>query len=268
MTRTEPGGGLLQGRHAVVTGGGRGLGAAIAGALAAQGAHLTLMGRTAAALEERAGIIGRTYGGRARAVVVDVSEPAQVSRAFAEAIAETGAIEILVNNAGQADAGPFEDITLEGWDRLLRVNLTGPFLCIRQVLPAMLAARRGRIVTVASTAALKGYPRTAAYCASKHGVVGLTRALALETARSGVTVNAVCPGYTDDTDMLKSAIDNVRQTTGRSPDEARAMLARLSPRGTFVTPAEVADAVVWLCSPTASAITGQAIPVAAGEVMP
>jgi NAD(P)-dependent dehydrogenase (short-subunit alcohol dehydrogenase family) len=254
-------------RHAVVTGGGRGLGAAIATALAAQGAHLTLMGRTTAALEAHAAEIGRAHGVRARGVGVDVGDPAEVGRAFAEAVAHAGPVGILVNNAGQSDAAPFEDVTVEHWERLLRVNLTGPFLCSRAVVPGMIAAGWGRIVNVASTAALKGYARTTAYCASKHGVVGLTRALALEMAKAGVTVNAVCPGYTDDTDMLEAAIDNVSRATGRSSDDARAVLARLSPRGTFVTPAEVADAVVWLCSPGASAITGQAIPVAAGEVM-
>jgi NAD(P)-dependent dehydrogenase (short-subunit alcohol dehydrogenase family) len=260
-------GGVLRGRHAVVTGGGRGIGAAIASALAAEGATLTLMGRTAASLESHADAIGRAHGRRAHVVAFDVSDPVDVSRAFTEAVGRTGAVQILVNNAGQSDAAPFQDITLEDWERLMRVNLTGPFLCIQQVLPAMIAAKNGRIVNVASTAALRGYARTAGYCASKHGVVGLTRALAVETVKDGITVNAVCPGYTEDTDMLRAAIDNVSRATGRSLEEARAILARQSPRGAFVTPREVADAVLWLCSPDASAVTGQAIPVAAGEVM-
>ena len=160
-----------------------------------------------------------------------------------------------------------QEIALDGWEQILRVNLTGPLLCIQQVLPAMIAARSGRIVNVASTAGLKGYARVATYCASKHGLVGLTRAVAAETAKDGVTVNAVCPGYTADTDIVRAAVENVSRTTGRSPEEARAVLARFSPRGDLITPQEVAATVVWLCSPGASAITGQAVAVAAGELM-
>jgi len=259
--------GILQGRHTVVTGGGRGIGAAIASALAAEGANLTLMGRTATTLEQHAEALQHTYGVRAHAVVVDVGDPPDVRRAFADAVAQSGPVFVLINNAGQSDAASFSDISLDMWDRTMRVNLTGPFLCIQQVLPAMIAARSGRIVSIASTAALKGYAKVASYCASKHGVIGLTRALAAETARHGITVNAVCPGYTEDTDMLRSAVENVSRSTGRSQEEARAILAKNSPRGALITLQEVADAVVWLCSPGASAITGQAIAVAAGEVM-
>jgi NAD(P)-dependent dehydrogenase (short-subunit alcohol dehydrogenase family) len=258
---------LLRGQHAVVTGGGRGLGAAIATALAAQGAHLTLMGRTAATLEQRADAIRHTSGVRAQAIVCDVTDPASVQRAFADAFRSFGPVRLLVNNAGQADAAAFQEISLESWQRLIDVNLTGTFLCTQQVLPAMIAAGSGRIINLASTAGLKGYANVAAYCASKHGVIGLTRALAAETAKTGVTVNAVCPGYTDDTDMFSAAIDNVMRITGKSAGDARAMLAKQSPRGTLITPQEVAGAVLWLCSPGASAITGQAIAVAAGEVM-
>jgi NAD(P)-dependent dehydrogenase (short-subunit alcohol dehydrogenase family) len=264
MTGGSPG--RLAGRHAVVTGGGRGIGAAIAAALAADGAAVTLMGRTRADLEQRAGQL-RQAGGRAAAVVVDVADPAAIGAAFAAAVGHLGPIHILVNNAGQAAAGAVEDIALDDWDHLLRVNLTAPLLCIQQVLPAMIAAGWGRIVNIASTAGLTGYARVAAYGATKHGLVGLTRAVAAETARTGVTVNAVCPGYTADTDMVRTAIANVSRATGRSADEARAVLARRSPRGDLVTPAEVAATVAWLCSPGASAITGQALAVAAGEVM-
>lgn len=264
---TRPSTGALEGHHAVVTGGGRGIGAAIASALAAEGATLTLMSRTASALEQHAESLRRTHGAQAYAVVSDVADPLSVRQAFADAVGRAGPVQILINNAGLSAAAPFADTSLDSWERMIRVNLTGPFLCIQQVLPAMIAAKSGRIVSVASTAALKGYAKVAPYCASKHGVVGLTRALAAETARHGVTVNAVCPGYTDDTEMFQTAVENVRRATGRSADEARAVLTRGSPRGTLITPREVADAVVWLCSPGASAITGQAIAVAAGEVM-
>ena len=235
-------------QHAVVTGGGRGIGAAIAAALESQGLRVTVMSRNAG-------------------VKCDVSNPADVARAFAEAVDASGPVHILVNNAGQADAASFAEISLETWNRIVAVNLTGTFLCSQQVLPAMIASGAGRIVNIASTAGLKGYAKIAAYCAAKHGVVGLTRALAAETARTGVTVNAVCPGYTEGTDMFTMAVDNVSRGRGVSTDEARALLAKQSPRGTLITPQEVVDAVVWLCSPGASAITGQAIAVAGGEVM-
>jgi NAD(P)-dependent dehydrogenase (short-subunit alcohol dehydrogenase family) len=257
---------VLQGQHAVVTGGGRGLGAVIAAMLADRGADLTLMGRTAGVLEAHAESLRLTSHVRAQAVVCDVTQPEDVQRAFAEA-GTLGAVQILINNAGQADAARFQDISLASWQRMLDVNLTGTFLCTQQVLGAMIAAGSGRIVNVASVAGLKGDAKIASYCAAKHGVIGLTRALAAEIARSGITVNAVCPGYTDDTDMFRTAVTNVMRATGRSDEEARATLAKRSPRGTLITPREVADAVVWLCSPDASAVTGQAIAVAAGEVM-
>lgn len=257
----------LRGQHAVVTGGGRGLGTAIAAALAAAGADVTLMGRGAADLESHAGELRRTASGRVQAVVCDVTEAASVTKAFDAAKEAFGDVRILVNNAGIAPAVPFLEITPETWQATLAVNLTGAFLCAQQVVPSMMASGRGRIVNIASTAGLKGYARVAAYCASKHGVVGLTRALAAETASSGVTVNAVCPGYVDDTDMLRAAIDNVTGATGKSAADARRGLERLSPRGTLVTAEEVAGTVRWLCSAEASGITGQAIAVAGGEVM-
>jgi NAD(P)-dependent dehydrogenase (short-subunit alcohol dehydrogenase family) len=264
---SRPKTGVLHGRHAVVTGGGRGLGAAISTALAAEGADMTLMGRTRATIETHAAALQQTSGVQARAIVCDVSDPQAVASAFADATANLGPVRILVNNAGISEAAPSEEVSLDSWNRLLAVNLTGTFLCIQQVLPAMIAARAGRVVNVASVAGLKGFASVAGYCASKHGVVGLTRALAVETARSGITVNAVCPGYTDGTDMFRMAVANVMRAKGQSEDEALATLARNSRRGTLITPQEVADAVVWLCSPGAGAMTGQAIAVAAGEVM-
>jgi NAD(P)-dependent dehydrogenase (short-subunit alcohol dehydrogenase family) len=255
----------LRGRHVVVTGGGSGLGAAIAVALAAEGADLTLMGRTPATIERQASALQRASSVRAAAVPCDVSDPESVARAFAQAVREIGPVQVLVNNAGVAAASAFAETTLESWRQVIGVNLTGTFLCTQQVLPAMLGAANGRIINIASTAGLNGYARVAAYCAAKHGVVGLTRALAAETARAGVTVNVVCPGYIEGTRMLQSAIDNVSRVTGKSADGARAVLAKQSPSGTFVSVQDVAAKVRWLCSEEAARTTGQAIVVDGGE---
>jgi NAD(P)-dependent dehydrogenase (short-subunit alcohol dehydrogenase family) len=256
----------VQGQHAVVTGGGRGIGAAVAEALAGQGAHVTLLGRTASALDATAESIRTSFNTKVHTETCDVAQEDDVTRAFAAAVRALGAVQILINNAGQATAGPFESISLDTWNRLIAVNLTGTLLCTQQVLPAMFAAGSGRIVNIASTAGLTGYAGLAAYCATKHGIVGLTRALAVETARSGITANAVCPGYTEGTEMFTAAISNVMRTRGVSAEEARSLLTKHSPRRTPITPKEVADTVLWLCSPGATAITGQAIAVASGEV--
>jgi len=257
----------IRGQHAVVSGGGRGIGAAIAEALAAQGAHVTLLGRTTSTLEATAQALKTSHQASVHTARCDVTNPEDVTRAFADAVQSLGPIRILINNAGQAAGGAFETIPLDMWNRLIAVNLTGTLLCTQQVLPAMLAAGTGRIVNVASTAGLKGYAGLAAYCATKHGVVGLTRALAAETARTGITVNAVCPGYTEGTEMFTMAVTNVMRTRNVSADEARALLAKHSPRRTPITTKEVADTVLWLCSPDATAITGQAIAIASGEVV-
>ncbi|MFN2563412.1 MAG: SDR family NAD(P)-dependent oxidoreductase [Gemmatimonadaceae bacterium] len=256
----------LHGRHAVVTGGGRGIGAAIAIELARLGARLTLMGRDVVALSRQAKAVSRDFATEATAVSCDVSDAAAVTEAFATARDRLGDAYILVNNAGQAESAPFTETSPELWDRMLAVNLTGAYLCTREVLPAMLAASDGRIVNVASTAGLRGYSRMAAYCAAKHGLIGLTRALAAETAKRSVTVNAVCPGYTD-TDMAARGVANLVAARGITPEEALQMLTRANPIGRLTRPVEVASAVGWLCSPDAAAMTGQSIAVAGGEVM-
>jgi 3-hydroxybutyrate dehydrogenase len=251
----------LDGRHAVVTGGGRGIGAAIATALSAEGARVTLMGRNEAQLKEKAATL--PVG---QAVRCDVTEEAAVAAAFAEATRAFGPVAILINNAGAAESAPLLRTPLELFRRMLDVNLIGTFLCSRAALPDMLEAGFGRIVNVASIAGLKGAAYVAAYCAAKHGVVGLTRALALETATKGITVNAVCPSYTD-TDMVRDAIANITLKTGRSAAEAEAALVGKNPQARLIRPEEVAAAVLWLCAPGSEAITGQAIAIAGGEVM-
>ena len=249
-------------RHAVVTGAARGIGAEIARRLAADGAVLTLLGRQRDALQELADALpGAGHG----VVVADVADAQSVADAFELARAARGPVAILVNNAGQAESAPFLKTSVELWQRMLAVNLSGSFHCAQAALPDMLAARWGRIVNIASTAGQKGYAYVSAYTAAKHGVIGLTRSLALEVAAKGVTVNAVCPGYTE-TDILRDSIANVVAKTGRSADEARAGFAAGNPQQRIVQPVEVADAVAWLCGDGASAITGQSISVSGGEV--
>ncbi len=234
----------LSGKHAVVTGGGTGIGAAVAEALAGQGAKVTLMGRTVARLQAEVARIS----GAGQACAADVTDPSSVSAAFARGVETFGPVDILVNNAGVAKSAPFGRTDLELWHEMLAVNLTGVYLCCREALPPMLKNGFGRIVNIASTAGLTGYAYTSAYCAAKHGVVGLTRSLALETAKSSVTVNVVCPGYTE-TDMLKRTVENIMKKTGRSEAEARAEIVKGCPQGRLVTPQEVANAVLWLCLP-------------------
>jgi len=257
--------GALDGRHAVVTGGGRGIGAAIVLALAGQGAAVTLIGRDAARLAAVAQQVQASRG-RAGFVVADVVDEAAVTQAFAAARSAFGPVHILVNNAGAVRTAPFRTTDPSLWQEMLAVNLTGTYLCCRAALSDMLALDFGRVVNVASTAGLVGYAYVTAYCAAKHGVVGLTRALAMETAASPVTVNAVCPGYTE-TDIVRDAVTTIVSKTGKSVEEARAALTARNPQGRLVQPDEVANAVLWLCLPGSEAVTGQAISVSGGEVM-
>lgn len=244
-------------KRVLITGAGRGIGAAIARRLAREAElELVLIGRNLAPLQALASEL------RAKAQTCDVSN-AQAVQALFDAI---GPVNILVNNAGQAESAPLARTSDALWRRMLEVNLSGSFHCLRAAVPAMQAAGWGRIINVASTAAQRGYAYVAAYCAAKHGLLGLTRAAALELAKSGITVNAVCPGYTE-TNLLQNSIAHVVAKTGRSEAEARAEFAGSNPQGRLIQPEEVAETVAFLCSDAAASITGQAISISGGEVM-
>jgi NAD(P)-dependent dehydrogenase (short-subunit alcohol dehydrogenase family) len=253
-------------RHALITGAGSGIGREIALRLAAAGHAVSLAGRRAEPLQALAAGI-EAAGGRATAIPgFDVTDETAVSAGIARSVETSGDVAVLVNCAGEAPSAPFDRTGLDLWNRVIGINLTGIFVTTQAALPSLRSAGRGRIVNIASTAGLTGYPYVSAYCASKHGVIGLTRSLALELARTEITVNAVCPGFTD-TPLLDGAIERITDKTGRSREEARASLTRSNPQGKLVTPADVAQTVLWLVSPDAGAITGQAIAVAGGEIM-
>jgi NAD(P)-dependent dehydrogenase (short-subunit alcohol dehydrogenase family) len=251
--------GGLTGRPALVTGGGSGVGAAIALALADAGARVTIAGR-------REGPLAEVAAGRSdiRAVTGDVTQAGAVHAMFDAAADGWGAPQIVIANAGAVETRPFLKTGADEFRAALDVNLTGVFNTWQAGLAPMIAGGWGRLIAVASTAGLKGYGYVTSYCAAKHGVIGLTRALAQETARTGVTVNAVCPGYTR-TPMLERSLDNIMAKTGRSRAEAEAVLLASNPQGRFIEPAEVAATVLWLCGEAAGSVTGQAIALSGGE---
>jgi NAD(P)-dependent dehydrogenase (short-subunit alcohol dehydrogenase family) len=233
----------LAGQHALVTGGSRGIGASVCDYLARMGANVSLTARNAETLDSHAAALRKDHG-------------------TAEAL---GPVDILVANAGVGKSAPFHRMELDFWQGIIDLNLTGTYLCTKQVYQSMRERGYGRIVNIASTVGLRGYPYIAAYAASKHGVVGLTRSLALEAATTGITVNSVCPGYTD-TDLVDEAIDVIVGKTGRDASEVRGEIEHMSPMARMITTEEVAETVAWLCLPSSAAITGQSIVVAGGAV--
>ena len=251
----------LAGKHAFITGGGHGIGGASAEALAAHGAKLTLTGRNMEKLEQMA---AKLPGAEVRQL--DVTDEAAVKRVFTEAAQSLGPVAILINNSGIADTAPFLRTSSDMMRRLMEVNLIGTHTSTQQVLEGMIDAGWGRIVNISSLAGLSGQPYITAYCASKHAVIGLTRTLALEVVKKGITVNAVCPAYVE-TGMVERGVDNIRDITGMSEEEARGELAKKSPQNRIIMPSEVGATVAWLCLPGSESITGQSIAMAGGAWM-
>jgi NAD(P)-dependent dehydrogenase (short-subunit alcohol dehydrogenase family) len=247
-------------RHAFITGAGTGIGAAIAKQLHGEGCNVSLIGRRLDPLAA----LAETLGDACQAITGDVTDRESVETAFARATASFGPVEILINCAGVAPTAPFHRIEFADWQKTLDVNLNGVFHCTQVALDSMKSAGWGRIVTIASTASLRGFAYVSGYCASKHAALGLTRALALETARSGITVNAVCPSYVD-TDIVREAIQEIMTKTGRSEAEALQHFTQSSPQGRLIEAGEVAASVSWLCSESAASVTGQAIAIDGGS---
>lgn len=253
--------------HVLVTGGGKGIGAAISEAFAALGARVTIVGRDKAALSKHiANIKKKKKAASLFATTCDVTSEKSVAKAFAEARKKFGPIKILVNNAGGADTAPFIMTSSELWDAMIAQNLKGAFLCAKEVLAEMLVGNFGRIINISSTAGLDGFPYVSAYCAAKHGLVGMTRALSVELYGSPVTVNAICPGFTE-TDMFKKSLDIAAKKTGRSKVEIRDEFRRMNPHGQLVKPKEIADAVLWLCLPDQDELNGKSVVLPGGDVI-
>ena len=248
----------LKNIHTVITGGGRGIGASIADSMDNLGAKISLMGRSREALDKKCKELSE-----AQAISVDVCDSSAVHTAFEQARANFGPVDILINNAGAAFSAPLHKTDDENWQHMLNVNLSGVFYCCREVVSDMRERNWGRIINIASIAGLSGASYISAYCAAKHGVIGLTRALALELARKEITVNALCPGFTN-TELLDEAIDNILGKTSLSREQAEEQLKSANPQHRFIEPEEVAASVAWLCLPGSESITGQAIPITGG----
>jgi NAD(P)-dependent dehydrogenase (short-subunit alcohol dehydrogenase family) len=248
--------GILAGKLALVTGGGRGIGAAIARALASAGARVVVCGRTKPALD----VIAREIGGVA--LRLDLSDRAATD----EVLASVGHVDVLVNNAGVAESASLERTTDELWDRILELDVTAPLRVTRALVPSMIKAKWGRVINIASNAGVSGYGYSTAYCAAKHAMVGMTRALAIDLARTGVTINALCPGWVE-TQMVEEAVTRIAAKTGRSEDEARTSLAAMSPQRRMITPDEVAHAALMLCGEGARGIHGQTLVIDGGAVL-
>lgn len=253
----------LKGQHALVTGGSRGIGAACAEALAALGANVSILSRGADKVDAHRSKLEASYGVEVFGGTADVSKAAEVEASFSAATDALGPIDVLVNNAGVGKSAPFHRMDLSFWQEIIDLNLTGTMLCCMQVWEPMRERGYGRVINIASIVGLRGYPYISAYCASKHGVVGLTKTLALEGASKGITVNAICPGYTD-TDMVAEAVDNIVSKTGRSADDSKAELAAINPGGRMITPQEVAESVAWLALPSTAGVNGQSIAISGG----
>jgi NAD(P)-dependent dehydrogenase (short-subunit alcohol dehydrogenase family) len=246
-------------RHVLVTGAGTGIGEAVSRQLHTDGYRVSLVGRR----PEPLAALSASLGENAYAITGDVTDRSSISSAFTSARERFGSIEILVNSAGMAPTAPFHRVDFADWQRTMDVNVNGVFHCSQIALEDMLGAGWGRIINIASVASLRGFPYVSGYCASKHAVLGMTRAVALEVATQGVTVNAICPGYVD-TDIVRTAISEIVAKTGRTEEDAMRHFTESNPQGRLVEASEVASAVSWLCSDGAVSVTGQAVAIDGG----